>query len=212
MSAIIRIHGEAAPLIWTHRIDDAIRAVRFVRLLESDARQDEHLHRRFWSSCYHETRENARSVFAAAQGWKPEQRGRIDLPIAWGVTWQEWSRFLGDADASPFWPTILGNRRAPLRLTSGERLDHPEFFRSQRKIKALIVHNYGKLPDGQIPSNLVIDRLPDSWYWPGHTTAYCIRPAPLHARNQTAISNGAHEFVRRGTLYIPQERVETNAE
>jgi hypothetical protein len=53
---------------------------------------------------------------------------------------------------------------------------HPDSFRwAGRGTAALVVHTYVDIGLAELPAHLTVDRLPDSWYWSGHTSAYCFR-------------------------------------
>jgi hypothetical protein len=101
---------------------------------------------------YLDLRQQAAREFAGANGWQ--------------------------AGARPFSPKMLreGRTRPKLykepRPASGIDFDHSEFFNFGRIPVAILVHNYTTAPKAE---GLRIEQLPESWYWPGGTTAWLIR-------------------------------------
>lgn len=54
-------------------------------------------------------------------------------------------------------------------------LDHPQYFKSGRRPVAIVVHNYAGGPGEPEPiPGLRVIELPWSWYYPGHTRAFCL--------------------------------------
>jgi hypothetical protein len=164
MSTIIRIQGEAPPLFWTPEIDSALPAITAARLREHEC-YGSGRDREWWEG-FSAKRLAAGGVFAAAQGWTaiPHQPGY--MPSSFGVSQKEWNR----------WRRQSEHRRGR-QVLSGPTSDHAEAYRLGGHVVALVFHEYGKLLDAPIPEHLVIDVLPESWYWPSVTTAYCIRPS-----------------------------------
>lgn len=101
---------------------------------------------------YYQLRQQASAEFARANGWH--------------------------TCARPFSPTMLREGRTRPRLykeprrASGIDFDHSEFMTFGRVPVAIIVHNYRAAPTAD---GLGVEQLPDSWYWPGGTTAWLIR-------------------------------------
>lgn len=62
----------------------------------------------------------------------------------------------------------------------GHVVRHPESFRwaGRSSPAALVIHTHHDYVVellGKLPTDLTIDSLPSSWYWSGHTTAFCFR-------------------------------------
>ena len=59
--------------------------------------------------------------------------------------------------------------------------EHPDFLLQGRRIAGVVVHLYSPVALDRLPESIVVDELPSSWYWPGRTRAYLLRPAGLPA-------------------------------
>jgi hypothetical protein len=81
------------------------------------------------------------------------------------------------------WPRTFGGRdfvREVLPL-----LDHWVLFRERGsgRVAAILSHDYHSVRDfSALGEQIVVDRLPRSWYPRGATTAYLLRPTPRPAR------------------------------
>lgn len=77
------------------------------------------------------------------------------------------------------WPARVLGRPAAFCWAHERILDHPQILTGLHggRVRCMVVHNYGPLPVDRIPETWVVDQLPNSWYFRGDTTAYAIREA-----------------------------------
>jgi hypothetical protein len=151
MSTVVRLRGEADELIWP---GDALRQPldHRARLRQASPGPDASWATRHrWSAASMAVHASSVQVFAEAQTWHVSEGFALNR---------------------------LVRKRATLLLPNWARdtVDHPDFFWQRRRSPALVVHLSGDLVLNTVPEKLVVDRLPESWYWPGTTTAYVFRP------------------------------------
>lgn len=113
----------------------------------------------------YETQKAAIAEFAKAQGWRP-------------------------AKSDPRPERLFG--KAVAQKLGADFFDHPNWFRVG-SILACVVHLYGKLALEKLPKDLIVDELPESWYCPGHTRAYVLRPLKLSTNNTIHWTDSNHE-------------------
>jgi hypothetical protein len=111
-------------------------------------------------------------LFAGAQpGWKVATSDRDPmalLPRGW--TQRKPAESIKYAYV-PDWP----DPRKRLWRPCDDVFEHPDWFLVGRHPVA-VVHLYNELDLANVPEGIIIDELPESWYYPGHTRAYVYRP------------------------------------
>ena len=160
MNTIMRLRGEAAPLVWPPAIKPVIR--QLADLCEHGAPQE----RRAlgdWQRAVDEARDQASSIFLDAQGWRVRSEfhyGRL-LRKRYNSSIPDW---------------------APMDV-----FDHPTFYGVPGGDVAMLIQPYRALSNDEIPEELAVDLLPESWWWPFSvsdwpqglsTSAYVLRPPP----------------------------------
>jgi hypothetical protein len=148
MSGIIRLRGEAPDLVWP---EAALRPHLTRRSELRDRRQEWCTSRpgqREWYDANLAAHAVSVGVFAKAQGWRPSRGFALNRLLRQCPRW------------------------------AADVVDHPDYFSEGRRSPAVVVHLYGTLALDDVPSAIVVDRLPESWYWPGQTIAYALRPDP----------------------------------
>ena len=91
---------------------------------------------------------------------------------------------------------------ACVRVGGGGAWDHPWAFKQDGKLAGIVVHLYGAIERAKLPTFLVADRLPDSWYAPGATTAYLYRAKWSTESNTHSAprENDGHMSTERNTV------------
>jgi hypothetical protein len=160
MNEVIRLRGEATPLVWSLTIKPIIR--RLAELCEDGAPQERRSLSE-WQRAVDQARDRAGSIFADAQGWRV--RGEFD-----------YSRLL----------RRRGNSWIP-QWAAPDVFDHPTFYQEPYGNIAMVVQPYRALSHDEIPEGIAVDLLPESWWWPFSvsnwarglsTSAYVLRPTP----------------------------------
>jgi hypothetical protein len=150
-----RVHGDGCDLVWSVALSRLI-----ARMSEAqDQFFGDHAEMNSRTHLYRRNRDALRTQCAAAfadeQGWKPT---RARFPF---------SRLGGTPPLGTVW------------FPSGEwgdsPFDHAERFVRDRRAVAMVIHLYAALPREPVFDAVTVDRLPASWYWPGHTDAYVLR-------------------------------------
>ena len=153
MGKLIRLRGEGPHLVWP---EVALRPHLTRRSELRDCcpqRSTPCWERRQWEAASVEAHEASVCVFAKAQGWRPSQEFALErlLGKRGSLLWAEWATY--------------------------DVVDHPDYLCQGGHSPALVVHLYGSLVLERVPRTLIVDQLPESWYWPEITTAYVSRPA-----------------------------------
>jgi hypothetical protein len=160
MNGIIRLRGEAAPLVWPPAIKPIIR--RLSELCEDGAPRERRSLSE-WQRAVDQARDRANSIFADAQDWRV--RGEFDYSRLRRRKGNSWI---------PDWAAMDG-------------FDHPTFYGVPGGDVAMVVQPYRALSHDEIPEGIAVDLLPESWWWPFSvsdwpqglsTSAYVLRPAP----------------------------------
>jgi hypothetical protein len=157
---VIRLRGDATPLVWPPTIKPIIR--QLADLCEHGAPQERRSLSE-WQRAVDQARDRANSIFADAQGWRV--RDEFD-----------YSRLLRRRGDSwiPDWAAM-------------DVFDHPTFYGVPGRDVAMVVQPYRALSHDEIPEGITVDLPPESWWWPFSvrdwpqglsTSAYVLRPAP----------------------------------
>lgn len=164
---IVRLRGDGPALIWpaAELRPHLDWCAEMWRLYPDPARHDDDATERRargalatdWTRAIWSARSAALTEFATAQGWTPAARA---LPPSSLVP----PPYRGSRGLVPGWARDLAT------------WDHPEWLRTTDGAAA-VVHLYPDLALDRVPSGIVVDRLPTSWYWPRRTEAYVFRSA-----------------------------------
>lgn len=151
--AVVRLRGKpahATPALLAPTFDADIAAV----LAEWSAKDGRHPFRRM--DPVFAAREIAAERFAIANGWRISEK------------------------SFPLYHLGVESERAELKHAEARGapglLDHYEYLRRLSQPIGIITHLYGALNLALVPSSVVVDALPESWYIPGATSAYLLRP------------------------------------
>jgi hypothetical protein len=178
MSTIVRLRGDAEELVWPGA---ALRPHLDQRAWLRDVspgHDTSWANRRRWSDASLAAHAANVQAFAEAQGWRVSKGFALDRLVRRraSLLWPNWAR---------------------------DVVDHPDFFWRYQRSPALVVHLYGELVLDRVPDALVVDRLPESWYWPGMTTAYVFRPGSRQAIQSVSVSA---EMASRTEKFTFEER------
>jgi hypothetical protein len=116
-------------------------------------------HAAWWETMLAAQRASA-ELFAEAQGWTHSTRALAPQYLLRPKNRRPWHQEPGRA-----W------------YFDDRAFDHPTWFSVGRTLAGVVVHNYPALDLSLLPAEIVVDRLPGSWYYPGRTTAYLLRPS-----------------------------------
>jgi len=168
---IIRLRGEAQPLIWPARTLAPI-------LTDLTAERTK------WGGMHTHIQQKQQSSMCGSPPHPAAVRGRGMAEARCATLAARAAEVFARANGlrvrqATSWPwRLLGER--PSFWREHERvLDHPQLFAPAAggRPVLVVVHPYGVLPPELAPESWIVDQLPDSWYRWGGTTAYALRTA-----------------------------------
>ncbi|HEU5185509.1 MAG TPA: hypothetical protein VFU01_13130 [Gemmatimonadaceae bacterium] len=171
---IIRLRGDALSVVWPNTLMPLVarsaelreRPIRRVSEEEARAQPGRYRPMSEWEATLDEAHRDTAEEFGAAQGWTLTRRGSPRRLLS-----------------------LRERRRMPRGLPSWacreDVFEHPDYYvvgrgRGIRRLVGAVVHLYTPtIVLDALPHELVVDKLPASWYMPDLTTAFLLRPGGL---------------------------------
>jgi hypothetical protein len=116
-----------------------------------------------WEAEFIDAQRESIAAFAAAQGWQRSERIFPPKHLLHAKNRR------GKDSPRPWYCT-------------DQCFEHPDWLTYRGRMAGVVVHLYPTRTDidlDKLPGEIVVDQLPDSWYFPRWTNAFLLRPSPL---------------------------------